>query len=183
MSRDLDVDVKAASRAAVKTIAVLMEADFDSAPLRYFSGTGTLTVDGADYVGSGKILQVDPAMETSAIQATNATIRLSGVQEADIAISLQEPYQGRACRLKLAFLDDSMALIGQPVQVFGGRMDVMTFDDDPANPMITMTAESDLIRMSIARNRTRTHEDQQIDFPGDKGLEFVASLQNKTVFV
>lgn len=183
MARDLDEDTKAAALADVKNIAILMEADFDSAPVRYFSGYGQLVVDGVTYIGSGKILQVDPAQETTDIQATSATIRLSGVQEADIAVALQEPYHGRPCRLKLAFLDASFAPIGSAVQVFGGRMDVMNLADDPAAPVITMTAENDLIRMSVARNRTRTHEDQQIDYPGDRGLEFVPTMQNKTVFV
>ncbi len=117
------------------------------------------------------------------MQANNATIQLSGVQGADIAISLGENYQGRPCRLKLAFFDSSNNLIADPVTMFAGRMDVMTVNDDPANPVITMTAEDDFIRMTASRYRTRTHEDQQIDYPGDKGLEFVAAMQNKTIFV
>ncbi len=205
MARDLDSDVQAAALASPKNIAVLMEADFDDASIRLFGGYGTMTIDGVDYIGDGQLLSIDPAQETSEVQATSATVQLSGVQEADIAVTLTENYQGRPCRLKLAFFNtghsgeftsefssefdvsagdgDEMSLIGSPVTVFSGRMDVMTVSDDPNNPVITMTAESEFIRMAVARQRNRTHEDQQIDYPGDKGLEFVAAMQNKTIFV
>jgi hypothetical protein len=183
MSRDLTSSVKTAALAAVKNIAVLMEADFDSGFINLFSGYGTMTIGDRTYIGSGDLIQVDPAQETTEIQATNATIQLSGVQASDIAISLGENYQGRPCRLKLAFFDSSNNLIDDPVTMFAGRMDVMTVNDDPTNPTITMTAENELIRMTVARHRNRTNEDQQIDYPGDKGLEFVAAMQNKTIFV
>lgn len=182
MARELDEDVLEQVLSPVKNVAVLMEADFDSQPLRLFGGYGTLTIDGTDYLGSGRLISVEPAQETAEVQATNATVQLSGVQEADIAIALQENYQGRRCRLKLAFLDASMKVIGAPVQIFSGRMDVMNLNDDPQNPLITMTAESAFIRMSVARNRSRTHEDQQIDYDGDRGLEFVTAMQNKTIY-
>jgi|ERR1039458_9398679 hypothetical protein len=183
MSRDLTTSVKTASLLAVKNIAVLMEADFDSGPVNLFGGYGTMTIGDRTYTGSGDLIQVDPAQETAEVQANNATIQLSGVQSADIAISLDENYQGRPCRLKLAFFDSSNNLIADPVTMFAGRMDVMTVNDDPANPLITMTAENEFIRMMAARHRNRTNEDQQIDYPGDKGLEFVAAMQNKTIFV
>jgi hypothetical protein len=183
MSRDLTPAVKTASLSTPKNIAVLMEADFDSGSLNLFSGYGSLTVDGVTYTGSGKAVQVDPAQETAEVQATNATVQLSGIQEADIAIALTENYQGRPCRLKLAFFDASLNLIADPVVMFSGRMDVMNLNDDPKNPVITMTAETDFIRMTVARLRNRTNEDQQIDYPGDKGLEFVTAMQNKTIFV
>ncbi|MEZ0263022.1 MAG: hypothetical protein ACAH80_18600 [Alphaproteobacteria bacterium] len=183
MARDLHPDVKTASLGAVKHIALLMEADFDSAPVRLFTGTGTITIDGVDYLGSGKLISMSPAQETAEIQATNATIQLSGVQQADIAVALTEKYRGRACRLKLAFFTDAGVLIGEPVPIFSGRMDVMTDNGDTANPIITMTAENDLVRLSVAKHRNRTHEDQQIDYPGDRGLEFVPAMQNKTLYV
>jgi len=183
MSRDLTSNVKTASLAAAKNIAVLMEADFDSGSINLFGGYGSMTISGRTYTGSADLIHIDPAQETAEVQANNATIQLSGIQSADIAIALGENYQGRPCRLKLAFFDSSNNLIADPVTMFAGRMDVMTVNDDPANPLITMTAENEFIRMMAARHRNRTNEDQQIDYPGDKGLEFVAAMQNKTIFV
>ncbi len=54
MSRDLTSDVKTASLASVKNIAVLMEADFDSGSINLFGGTGTMTIGDRTYVGSTK---------------------------------------------------------------------------------------------------------------------------------
>jgi len=46
---------------------------------------------------------------------------------------------------------------------------------------VNITGESRLIDLEIARERRYTSEDQKIDFPDDKGFEFVADLQNKEI--
>jgi hypothetical protein len=160
---------------------ILTKADFDSGSINLASGYGTLPINGTNYLGTGKLLQVDPAEETGEINATNATFQLSGIQEADISIALNENYNGRPGRMKLALFDDSNVIIDDPLQFFSGRMDVMTDNGDPVNPIITLTAENDLIRLNRTRQRNYTHADQQIDYPGDNGLGFVAAMQNKQV--
>ena len=60
-------------------------------------------------------------------------------------------------------------------------MDVMTVDDDGATAQISITAESKLIDLERSRARRYTSEDQKIDFPNDKGLEFITGLQDKTI--
>ena len=44
-----------------------------------------------------------------------------------------------------------------------------------------MTAESKLIDLERSRARRYTSEDQKIDYPDDKGLDFIADLQDKAV--
>ena len=60
-------------------------------------------------------------------------------------------------------------------------MDVMSIQESGEQATINITGESRLIDLEIARERRYTSEDQKIDFPDDKGLEFVADLQDKQI--
>ena len=158
---------------------MLIEADFDSGSIYLFSGTGKLTVGDTTYLGSGKVLTVDPAQETSALEASNATFQLSGIPEDLISIALNEKFNGRAGSMSLALFDDSNSLIAAPVTVFSGRMDTGQLNE-PSQTFI-LTAENDLISINDIRLRNYTNEDQTADYPDDRGFEFVAAMQNKQI--
>lgn len=179
--REMTTDFKNAALASVVYPAFLTEADFDSGSIGLWNGIGTLSVGGVDYMGSGTLLQIDPAQETGEIEAGNATFRMSGIQESDISIALTEDYQGRPCRMLMGLFTAAGTLIADPIRLFTGRMDVMNFRDDPADPSITMTAENDLIRLNRSKPRRRTHEDQQIDHPGDMFFSHVNAMQHKDI--
>jgi len=177
----MTTDFRDAALAPVVYLAFLTEADFDSGAIRLFSGYGTLTVDGEDYLGSGTLLKVSPAKETGDLKATDAAFSMSGIQESDISIALQENYQGRPCRILMALFTQDGELIDEPLRVFSGKMDVMTLRDDPKDPSLVMTAENDFIRLQRAKPRRRTHEDQQIDYPGDMIFSHVNAMQHKDI--
>lgn len=183
MARDLTEGVIAAAQAGTVHVAVLMEAEFASGTVNTFTGYGTLSVGGTDYMGTGDLLAVDMPAETAEIEGNNATFQLSGVDEADISIALSPAeYRGRRCRTKLAFFDADAQLVADPVRMYSGKMDVMVINDDPGQgPVLTMTSENDMAKLGRTRLRNRTHEDQQIDYPGDTFLKRVTALQNKEI--
>jgi len=65
--------------------------------------------------------------------------------------------------------------------MFSGRMDTMSIKDSGDTANISLTAESRLIDLERSRERRYTSEDQKIDYPNDKGLEFIADLQNQEI--
>lgn len=81
----------------------------------------------------------------------------------------------------LGVLNDSGAVVSDPYLLFSGRMDLMNIDDGGETCIISISAESRLIDLDRTRERRYTSEDQKIDFPNDKGLEFVADLQDKEI--
>jgi len=38
------------------------------------------------------------------------------------------------------------------------------------------------VEMNVAVDRRYTNEDQQLDYPGDRGMEFVSSIQDVTIY-
>jgi hypothetical protein len=67
-------------------------------------------------------------------------------------------------------------------EVFTARMDQMTIEEGPETCTVQLTIENILVDLERARVLRYTNNDQQSRFPGDRGLEFVESLQNKELF-
>lgn len=154
---------------------------FDGGNFVAWTGYGNLEFGGTTYVGAGDFLSVSPVKENAEVQANGIDISLSGIPSDLISSALNETYQGRSCKLFLGVLDSSNAVVADPITLFSGRMDLMTIDDSGDTASLNVTAESRLIDLDRTRERRYTSEDQKIDFPNDKGLEFIADLQDKEI--
>jgi hypothetical protein len=66
-------------------------------------------------------------------------------------------------------------------QIFSGYMDEMNIDEGPESGTIELKVENKLIDLERARTRRYTSEYQKSVYPGDLGLDFVESLQDKKV--
>jgi hypothetical protein len=170
--------------AAGETVArpvLLAEFAFASGTTRVWSGIGTLSWNGADYTGLGTFGEVSAIEETMELRATGAAFRLSGIPADLVSTAMGEPIQGRAARLRLGFLDESLALIEDPVLLFDGRMDTLEITDGGEHAAITLFAENRLRDLERPRTRRYTDQDQQAEYPGDRGFEFVPALQEVTI--
>jgi len=159
--------------------AVLME--FDGGDVRVWNGYGDITIDGETYVGSADFLNLGEITETSEVQAAGVSISLTGLDSGLVATALDEAYQSRPLKIFFGCLDSTGVIIDTPYTIFSGLMDVMTIEDAGATANINVTAESRLIDLDRSRARRFTSEDQKIDYPDDKGLEMVASLQDTAI--
>jgi len=161
---------------------LLCELSFPAAPVRVWTGYGTLTVGGVDYFGLGTLGSIEPVEENADLSARGLTLRLAGIPIEVLALALAENYQGRTGKLWLGMLNSSAQLIDSPIPIFAGRMDTVQAEDSGSTGAIILTLENNLIDLARPRERRFTHQDQQIDFPGDRGLEYVAGLQTKEIF-
>lgn len=155
--------------------------DFDGGTVTVWNGYGDITIDSETYVGSADFLNLGEITETSEVQAAGCNVTLSGLDASLVSAALSESYQGRSLKIFFGFLDNTGTIIDTPYTIFSGRMDVMTIEDAGATANINVTAESRLIDLDRSRARRFTSEDQKIDYPNDKGLEMVASLQDTAV--
>jgi len=178
-----------------------IELEFDSGPLRLWTGVGTLVFEGVSYTGTGNLLDVSSIEETTEIAVRGATITLSGMPSEVISLALQSPYQGRVCKIYFGMFskgnlqkeDDAYILLEDGgkiqlelqetglTQIFSGYMDEMNIDEGPDYGTIELKVENKLIDLERARTRRYTSEYQKSVYPGDLGLDFVESLQDKKV--
>jgi len=181
MSRELTTAMKSAVTADLVRPITLVQCAFDSGDLNLWSGIGNLTVGGVEYVGAGTLLQIGEIAESAELQANGLTVALSGITEPLISKARDEDYQGRELKVLLGAIDSEGDVTANPVILFSGFMDTMVINDGAETATIQITVENRLIEFERTRGRRYTAEDQKIDYPDDKGLEFVAEMQEKEI--
>ena len=185
MARTLTAAMQTEVAAKSLSPIVFIEADFDSGTMYLWNGVGPFSWNGQTWTGAGHILTISRVQETAKVRAAGMTFRIADlpVDHTDpnniVRLARRENYQDRPVKAWLGALDSANAVVVDPYQMFTGRMDQMRIVDNGATAEVTLTAENRLVALRRPNVRRRTHEDQQIDFPGDKGFEFVAQLQDR----
>jgi len=153
-----------------------IELDFDTAPIRLWTGYGDLTIGGNSYIGSGSLLTIDGLEEASDLSAKSITLTLSGISSSIISIALQEPYQRREAKVFFGTRDTAV-----PIEVFAGLMNTMSIEDIGETSTVRLVVESKLVRLEKASNRRYTHENHISRNSGDTFFSFVSQLQDRDV--
>lgn len=178
MARTLDETILTELPKSQIQVGLLVELDFASGFVRVWNGIGNLTFDANTFTGVGYLGEIAPIAETGqAVRANGITLQLSGIPSSVLSIALAENYQGRSAKVWLGFFDTAWTLL-ECALLFAGRMDVMQIDEGADSSTITVTAENHLADLKRPRIRRYTNEDQLAYYPGDRGLEFIESIQN-----
>jgi hypothetical protein len=154
-----------------------MDLDFDSGSLYFWTGVGDLILNGKTYLGTGNILQISEVEETAEIAARGATLTLSGVPSSILSLALNEPYQGRRCKIYFGVQGD----LTQYTEIFSGYMDQMNIVESGQTSTIELTVENKLVDLERPRVSRFTSGYQKSIYPGDRGLDFVEDLQDKNI--
>jgi len=177
MSRNLTAAAITETTAQNLRPILLVQGYFVSGWLYLWSGYGSIVWNSQTWTGAGELLSVSPLTENSDVMAEGVQISLSGIPADLISKALSEVRQGAPMIIWQGFLTAAGAVVSSPNQAFAGRMDTCSIAEGAETARITLTVESRLADLKRSRERRYTHDDQQIDFPGDLGFEFVAKLQ------
>lgn len=182
MSRSLTTAMANAIAASDVRPFVLLEAEFTSGTIRVWTGLGDLTWNAQTWDGIGTLLDITPIDESDEVKAQGITLRLKGVSPADLARVLLELRSGRPGILRLGAFDSAGAIIASPKIIFRGRLDLAEINDENLEePVIELGYEHELIDLERPREWRFTDEHQKLLFPGDTGLRYIASLQDKEI--
>lgn len=181
MSRDITSAAKAASQAEKVTSVIMASLDFSSGAVNVNSGITTITYNGADYLGIGQFGSISATDEGLELQSNSINLSVTGVDPAYISLALNEHYQGRTAVLYFGLLDDDHVLIADPVVLFRGRMDNMEISLGNQGT-IQIKCTNPMADWERPRSRRYNNEDQQLAYPGDKGLEFVSQAADKQIY-
>jgi hypothetical protein len=203
MSRDLTAQTLEAIKEDVVYPFFAVELLFDNQnTLRMWTGQGTLVLqDGTQWVGLGTLLNISTVEETSEIAVKGAVLTLTGVASETLSLALSQPYQGRVCNIYFGTLlkgfiqqeNDSYILLqdGGRIylqessktlnEIFSGYMDQMNISEGADTSTIELTVENKLIDLERARVARFTSAYQKSVYSGDRGLDFVESLQDKEI--
>ena len=128
MARNLPSAVATAIAQKIVRLAFFAEFQFASGTVRLWTGYGSKSWNSQTWTGAGDFGGVSPVSETTEVGAPGLTFTLSGIPSDSLALALGDAYRGRPCKLWLAILDASDAVV-DAYMVFGGRMDVLQIED------------------------------------------------------
>lgn len=180
MARELPTGYAALTEADTFYPVMLVELDWSTGAVRVWTGYGEISWNGNTYYGVGDLGGISPIGESNNLGANGVTLTLSGVPSDAIAEALTGDSQGRSGKVWIASLSRSGAFQADPYLIFDGLIDVTGIDDSGETATISVSLEKELIDRR-SQSRRSTHEDQQIDYPGDLFFEYVAGLQNKVL--
>lgn len=181
MSRDLTSGMASALTGVVVRPVLLVEGQFVGGTLNWWTGIGELSWDSKTWLGAGDLLGISEVEETDEIKAGGVTFSLSSVKPSTVALALAEMKRGLPGKAWLALLAENGSVIADPKIIFRGKLDTCVVTDGGETSTITLTYEHELIDLERARQVRYTDQEQKRRFPGDRGLEGIAALQDAQV--
>ena len=182
MPRTMTPAMLAAIQANALYPALLVQMGFDSATAYMWTGFGALSWNGQTWYGLGRLLGIGVVEDGSTVEARGTSVTLSGLDPSLLASCLGDFQLGLPVIIYLALFGSTGVLLVDPISVWVGRTDQPVIQVDGENATITVACESRLLDMNIPCDRRRTQQDQQMDHPGDLGLVFVNSIQEKLLY-
>lgn len=160
---------------------LLFEAAFTSGSIQVFTGTGILrTSDGREWVGLPLPVEIAAISDVSKVLAQGTAFTFSGLDSSLLQKTMEEVRITGAAKAYLGLLGPDDRLIPDPQLMVSGYMDAPQIEDGGETSTIRFNVEGPFLD-----NRTRirrfTHEDQQLDFPGDEAFKFRVALVHKEI--
>lgn len=152
-----------------------VEFDFVSAVYRFWSGLGSLSINGQTFIGTGDLGKISVSPDNSRLIAEPKTYQLAGVDLTIISETDLENCYGRGVTEYFGFLKQDGSLFATPETNWEGRMDKARRVDG-LSPLVEINAEHRLVLLDKADGWRYTHEHHQQFFPGDNGFREMPSV-------
>lgn len=179
MSRSLSASVLAAVTSSSVRPILLYEGTWATSTARFWTGLGDLSWNGQTWTGVGNLVGVSEITETAETRVEGVELSLSGVPTAELTRALGAARQGLPCTIYFGVMESDGTVTADTQ--FVGRMDTVRFAEDGTSATITVRYLSRLADMRKANGRRYDDEDLKAEYAGDKGLEYIASIQDVSI--
>lgn len=171
--KSLSIAIDDALRGKSVRAALLTAFELTTGTHYFWSGAGTLTWDGRDFLGVGRLGRISGAGETAEIRTTETSYTIAGVTDfPQLSEFLDTPVRGCHARAWLALLDDNGVVIPDPILIDESILDTVTTSiAEDGSAVVTLNATSAVFYWQRPISRYITNEDQQVDFAGDTGFD------------
>jgi hypothetical protein len=173
----------AAIKAGEMRPAIFVQAQFKTGTVYIWTGYGTITWGGHDWVGVGTLASISAIEEGATVEARGISIGLSGIDNGLLADVLQEFQVGAPVVIYLGLFNSASppALLADPLCAFAGQADQPTIDVGADLASISIATESRLLLNNVSCEERYDQDTQAHFFPGDLGMSFILGLQNQVL--
>jgi hypothetical protein len=156
----------------------LVSIEFGNVTVLYLNDRSfDISWDSKTWEGNGWLRPLKTIDETSDVKSVGCEITLSGTITQLVSYTLTSARLKNKGKIWLGLLDENNALIADPYQIFSGKLDFPRIDITETEMTVTLTYESDLRGLERANEFRFTDQSQKELFAGDKGFEYVASVE------
>lgn len=180
MTREIHSATAAAALGDVVRPFLTIELDYPDGMVRASTLQETVVIGGQTYYGMGVVGNLSPIQEGAESRSYGVTASLTGVPGNFAAYLQSQDVQGRTAIIRVGLMNHAYEIVGEMVTIFVGRMDTQDISAGK-NTSVDVAIESLLIDWERARVRRYTDVDQQAVYPGDRGFEYQAALQNMSL--
>ena len=156
----------------------LVSVHFDNEIVYMTDAYKAITFASNNYQAYGEFLNFSDIEEAAEVMVSSITLSLSGVQTTWVSRLLNYQYIDRTVKIYTAFLNDTQALIVDPVLIFEGRMDAPIISENPddGTASVSVSATNAWVDFGRITGRHTNHEETQIHYAGDRGFEYSSEL-------
>jgi hypothetical protein len=162
-----------AIQAPVLYPALFVSITFLDGPVYVWTGVGTVTWNGFNFIGVGSFGSISLIEEGTSVEARGITLGLSGIDNSLLAGALQNMDQELPVTVWLGLFDGFGNLIPDPVIIWSGQTDQPRISFGPETATIEMACESRLLEMNVASDFRYTFDTQQNLYPGDTSMSWI----------
>lgn len=165
--------------------AHLVEFCFASGPRRVWNGNYKINTGGHDWFGNKKLVAVEGLEHDGDGQSAEIRATVSGTDTRFLALAVsanKAEYIGKHMKVYHQFFDADRTLLDDPQARASAIIDGIEVSRGPMDPngtrrTITITAQNIFYGRSSPPASLFSHVDQQLRFPGDRGLAYISRLQ------
>jgi hypothetical protein len=163
---------------SVVTFAML---DFASGIIRVHNSIGTYTWGGFDWLGVGDFGEISKLEEGADISPYGIVLTLSGLDINLMSVALTQDYFRRPAEIYIGALSADDELLGEPLIMWAGYMDVMSVSAGDDNNAVTINCESELQDFEKSSNLKYTTQTQQGFHTGDIFFDFLPEIEGAKI--
>lgn len=177
MSESYTAAAIAALSAPVYNEEKFVEILFPGYTARFCTLDRSYTLSGDTYIGTGKLGRISDITEKTDFTAEPITLTLSGLDNNVVSALQVVDHQGSPVTITVAQFDTSDVIIADPVEVFVGAVDTMSWEIGKTTS-VTILVDHFLRLMLRGGGDRRMQANQEAIFPATKGLDYAASMTN-----
>lgn len=147
-------------------------------PVYVWTGLGDLAWNGNTYKGVGTLGSISKVGESSEVEAEGISLTLSAIPNDLLNDGLTGVEACKTASVYLGFLDDSNAIIPDPILAYSGLVDAPTVNVGTETSTLTIHVENRLANLNRSRGGRYTDSDQRGRYPDDGCLKYVHTTQD-----
>jgi ribosomal protein S17 len=154
----------------------LVEIYFTSGTVYFTDSDLDITWNSNTYSAAGYFLTFSEINEQNALTVSEIEVQLSGVDQTYITEILSETFMDRNLIIRKGFLNDSNAVIVDPIIIYSGKMDQPNIIETSEGCTIAVTVANLFVDFTKTKGRYTNDESQQLFFSNDDGFQYAYQI-------